>query len=261
MAGQLACQAVRRPCLQGRRQDRLEAACRESLRPRAPSRGHARHHRHDARRCPSKQGKDYPAALVRGLEMLEGQHPLEGAWLACPHREHDPQIRQVQGRLVDQRHLLQPRANSTRCHRRQDHVQEELGPIDPIVVEGRTGATAQLPQGWTIRQWRGGCGDLHHNCPLARVAKVHAHPLPSSQLQARHQAPHPGPRASQGAVHCPDQVEPDPARRVGFGRAGLRQSSRGSQSNQEALADSASLQGSHHRVPGHVFPLDALLRD
>lgn len=36
-------------------------------------------------------------APERGLALLEGQHPVEGAGAACSHREHDPPLRQGQG--------------------------------------------------------------------------------------------------------------------------------------------------------------------
>lgn len=40
---------------------------------------------------------DVNTAPERGLALLEGQHPVEGAGSAGPHREHDPSLRQGQG--------------------------------------------------------------------------------------------------------------------------------------------------------------------
>lgn len=42
------------------------------------SAGDARHPGHDARGHQAEQGPHHPAAPQRGLEVLEGQHPLEG---------------------------------------------------------------------------------------------------------------------------------------------------------------------------------------
>mmetsp|Transcript_13259 Transcript_13259/g.35046 ORF Transcript_13259/g.35046 Transcript_13259/m.35046 type:complete len:205 (+) Transcript_13259:594-1208(+) len=193
--------------------------------------------------------------------MLEGKHPMEGARVAGPHREHDPPLCQVEGGLVDECHLLQSRAYPPRRHCGQDDVQEEPRPAHAPLAEGGAGAPAQLPQGRPVRERRGGGGHLHHDRALARVAEVHAHPVPAAQLQARHEAPHPGARAPQGAVHGADPPEPAPARGAGSGRAGLRQPPRGAQSHQAPPAHAARLQGGHDPVPGHVLAPDAHLRD
>ena len=63
----------------------------------------------------AEQSKDHPAAPVGGLPLLEGQHPLEGAGAADAHREHDPALRQDEGRLVDQHGALQP-GEDTQVH-------------------------------------------------------------------------------------------------------------------------------------------------
>ena len=69
--------------------------------------GNARHYRHDARGYKAEQGANDPSTPERGLAMLEGQYPLEGARPAHPHREHDTAIRQGQGGLVDKHRTLQ----------------------------------------------------------------------------------------------------------------------------------------------------------
>mmetsp|Transcript_19442 Transcript_19442/g.63360 ORF Transcript_19442/g.63360 Transcript_19442/m.63360 type:complete len:256 (+) Transcript_19442:1842-2609(+) len=101
LAWQPARPAVRGPLLQGRRQDGDQAARRVALRPRAARGGDARHLGHDARGRQDEQVAHHPAAPLRGLALLEGQHPVEGAGHAGADREHDPAVRQVQGRLVD----------------------------------------------------------------------------------------------------------------------------------------------------------------
>ena len=50
--------------------------------------------------CESKQVADHPPAPLRGLALLEGEHPLEGSWFTGADREHDFEIRQGEGRLV-----------------------------------------------------------------------------------------------------------------------------------------------------------------
>lgn len=42
--------------------------------------------------APAAAGAHHPAAPGRGVALLEGQHPLEGARPACPSGEHDPQV-------------------------------------------------------------------------------------------------------------------------------------------------------------------------
>ena len=90
------------------------------------------------------------AAPQRGVALLEGQHPVEGARHACPGGEHDSALRQVQGGLVDERVSLQPRAHSARGDDRQDRVQKEPGSPDAAVAQGRAGAPAQLPKGRAV---------------------------------------------------------------------------------------------------------------
>lgn len=54
-----------------------------------------------------EQGEDYPTTSVRGLAMLEGQHPLACARDAGSHRERHSPICQEQGGLVDLYQSLQ----------------------------------------------------------------------------------------------------------------------------------------------------------
>ena len=89
--------------------------------------GDARHPGHDAWGHQAEQGAYDPAAPERGLALLEGQHPLEGARTPHPHREHDPALRQGQGWLVDQHRPLQQRANQKRRNRKCD-----LNPCMPV---------------------------------------------------------------------------------------------------------------------------------
>ena len=111
LVGQPARAPVRGAALQGHRALGDEAAHRVALRPRAPRRRHARYSRRHAPRRESQQGPRHPAAPVRGLALLEGQHPLEGARAAGPDRGDDPSLRQAEGRLVDPGCALQPRAH------------------------------------------------------------------------------------------------------------------------------------------------------
>ena len=69
--------------------------------------------------------------------MLEGKHPMEGPWAACAGREHDPSLREAEGRLVDQRGALQPRAYPPRSHGRQDRLPEEPRAPHEAVAQGR----------------------------------------------------------------------------------------------------------------------------
>ena len=47
-----------------------------------------------------QQVAHHPPALIRGLALLEGEHPLEGSWFTGADREHDFEICKSEGRLV-----------------------------------------------------------------------------------------------------------------------------------------------------------------
>ena len=47
---------------------------------------------YDARGCEGQQSPHHPAAPVRGLALLEGQHPLEGPGHARTSGEHDLEV-------------------------------------------------------------------------------------------------------------------------------------------------------------------------
>ena len=98
---------------------------------------------------------------------------------------------------------------------------EKSGLLDPPVAQGRAGAPAQLPQGRSLRQRRGGCSHLHHHRELARVAQVLAYYLPASVVQARHKAAHPGFGAPQGRLRRGCAHEPAAARGAWPHRAGI----------------------------------------
>ena len=78
MVGQLVVSSIRRPSFKGYRQDCHQAACRVTFRFRTSSVHHARYSRHDAWRYQAEQSSYNLATLVRGLEMLESQHSMEG---------------------------------------------------------------------------------------------------------------------------------------------------------------------------------------
>ena len=80
--------------------------------------------------------------LWHNSSLLLGQHPVEGARPARPDREYDTALREGQGRLVDQRRALQPRAHPSWRHGRQNDRQEEPRPPHTPVPQGRAGATA-----------------------------------------------------------------------------------------------------------------------
>ena len=54
--------------------------------------------------------------------------------------------------------------------------------------------------GRPVHHRRGGGRHLHHHCPLAREQALLPHPVPPSQLQARHQAAHTCPGKTQGSL-------------------------------------------------------------
>ena len=68
---------------------------------------------------------------------------------------------------------------------------EKSGLSYSSVVERRAGAPAQLPQGRALRVGRGSGGDLHYHGQLAGESQVLPDYLPSTVLQARHQAADP----------------------------------------------------------------------
>mmetsp|Transcript_6179 Transcript_6179/g.20145 ORF Transcript_6179/g.20145 Transcript_6179/m.20145 type:complete len:453 (+) Transcript_6179:1482-2840(+) len=226
VARQLARPPVRGPPLQGHRQDRHEAARRVALRPRTPRRRHARHPRHDARGRQGQQVQDDPPAPLGSLALLEGEHSVEGAGAAGARGEHDPPVRQGQGRLVDEHRALQPRTHQARRDGRQDGVQEEPRSVDAVVAQGGAGAAAQLPEGRAVRVDGGGRDDLHADGALARVAQVLAHPVSAAVVQARHEAADPRAGAAQGELRDQHAAESEPAGGAGAHRAGLRQSPR-----------------------------------
>lgn len=112
--------------------------------------------------------------------MLESQHPVESPRPPRTSREHHPALRQVKGRLVDQRGTLQPRAHPPRRHRRQDRLQEEPRPPNAPLAQRRTGAPVQLQEGRPLRLVRRGRGHLHHSRALAGEPPLQPHPIPSA---------------------------------------------------------------------------------
>ena len=90
-----------------------------------------------------QQVADHPPAPLRGLALLEGEHPLEGSWLTGAHREHDFEIRESQGRLV----VRPRRPTAVSRHRRASSPGERivgglfsiLGPFGPR--RGRRGVS------------------------------------------------------------------------------------------------------------------------
>ena len=124
-----------------------------------------------------------PRPALRGVAVLEGEHPVEGAGHAGRDREHHPSLRQVQGRLVDVGRALQPRADPARRDGRQDGQQEEPRSADAALPQVGARAPELVPQGWAVRQRRGGRRHLLGDRPLARVAQVCAHPVPASVVQ------------------------------------------------------------------------------
>ena len=117
-------------------------------------RRHARHSGHDARGNQAEQGARHSAAFERGVALLESEHPVEGmlkqtcssamciiihsgARSADAGREHDSSLREGQGGLVDQLGALQSRTSSTRCHCRQDGLQEESGSAHSALPQGQ----------------------------------------------------------------------------------------------------------------------------
>ena len=70
--------------VEGHREDGHEAARRVALRPRAARGSDARHPGHDARGRQGQQVAHHPAAPLRGVALLEGQHPVEGATTPPP---------------------------------------------------------------------------------------------------------------------------------------------------------------------------------
>mmetsp|Transcript_3094 Transcript_3094/g.10263 ORF Transcript_3094/g.10263 Transcript_3094/m.10263 type:complete len:223 (+) Transcript_3094:2128-2796(+) len=215
-------EAVRGKAQQGRREDGHEAAHRVALRSRAARRGDARHPRHDAGRGQGEQGEDDLAASLRGVAVLEGEHPVESPGLARADREHDLEVRQVQGGLVDERRALQPRTHSPRRHRRQDGVPEEPRAAHAAVAQGRARAPAQLPQGRAVRHPGGGGRDIHDDRALARVEEVFSDSVPAVVVQARQEAPHPRARTAQGELFHLRAVKPGATRGARAHRAGVR---------------------------------------
>uniref|UniRef100_A0A2M3ZSM4 Putative secreted peptide n=1 Tax=Anopheles braziliensis TaxID=58242 RepID=A0A2M3ZSM4_9DIPT len=118
LVGQSVVPSVRGPTLEGCCQDGDEAARRIALRSGAACVRHARHCRYDAGRYQAEQGPYHSAASVRGVALLEGKHPVEGARAADTDREHDSAVREDEGRLVDQYGTLQSRAYPAWCDRR-----------------------------------------------------------------------------------------------------------------------------------------------
>ena len=96
--------------------DRVETAIRDGVERSgydARERSHAATARPSTRDTPERpltnlptagrQGQqvaDHPPAPLRGLALLEGEHPLEGSGPAGADREHDPAVRQSQSGLV-----------------------------------------------------------------------------------------------------------------------------------------------------------------
>ena len=70
--------------------------------------------------------------------------------------------------------------------------------------------------GRTLYFTRRSCCHLHNHSALARVKKICSYPLPSTLIQARHQAVDPCSGEAEGGVQCQVQVEPEPERRVGL---------------------------------------------
>ncbi|KAK0846848.1 hypothetical protein LTR87_018103, partial [Friedmanniomyces endolithicus] len=125
-----------------------------------------------------------------------------------------------QGGLVGQRRALQPGEDKTWRDCGQDGCEEELGPVDAVVAEGRAGEAAQLSQGRTVREYRRGRGDLHNGRALAREPEVPTHSVPVRVLQARYQDSYSGPRAAARGIQRQGSLEPESARRAGADRAG-----------------------------------------
>ena len=99
-----------------------------------------------------------------------------------------------------------------------------------------------LFSGRSIHHSRRSRGHLHNNSTLVRESAFLSHTIPSTLLQARHQAAYTGTGEAEGGLQCEEQIESLTEGGTGSDRTGVRQPSRGAVTYQTSSAHTESIQ-------------------